>query len=460
MYRWIAGHLLAPVMDFSRGAKTLKCRKVLEQSQWWPRDSILELQNERLRQVVRHAYENVPYYRRIFDKRALKPGDIEHVQDLVKLPLLTKRLIRNNFDDIVALGFSGKEVIPNSTGGSTGEALRFYSSRDDYYNWGYAASRRAYSWAGYEVGDKVVALRERQPYWSKMEMFREISRRFFGRIIVTGVKEMSPDRLLLLTKKLEGFQPAFIRGYPSAIYLLARLIEREGKPRLRPKAIIVSGEQLYDYQRELFKKVFECETYSHYGSWEVTEIATECSEHSGYHIAAENVIVEIVDDEGKPVPVGDEGRILVTNLHNYAMPFIRYDIDDVGALSNKSCPCGRGLPLLAKLTGRTTDFIRTKSGGIIPGVALPWRFFPSLGIEQFQIVQETYEEAVVKLVLDREYPKEHADEITKKIIDIFRNVIGEDLDITVEFVDQIPTTKVGKRGVVISNLPARESGDS
>ena len=455
VYTLIAKRFLAPVLDSCRGTRTMRCLKELEQSQWWPRYRILELQNERLRQLVQYAYDRVPYYRRIFDESALKVSDIECVQDLVKLPVLTRRLIRDNFDDIAAPGFPSKEVIPNSTGGSSGEPLEFYSTRDDYYNWGYAASLRAHSWAGYELGDKLVVFRAIRPYRSKMERFMEIPRRFFSRTLIIGAKEMSSERLLLLARKLEDFQPAIIRGYPSAIYLLAQLIEREGKPRLRPRAIIVHSEQVYDYQRELFTKVFRCQTYSHYATWEIHPIASECSEHSGYHIAAENVIVEIVDDEGKPVPVGGEGRTLITNLHNYAMPFIRYDNGDVGALSDKACPCGRGLPLLAKLTGRATDFIRTKSGMVVPGLALhvPWYSFPSLGIEQFQIVQETYGDVVLKLVAGREYPKERKDEIAREIIDIYRSRFGEDLDITIEFVDQIPTTKDGKRRVVISNLP-------
>jgi phenylacetate-CoA ligase len=460
MYRWIAGHLLAPVLDFLRGSRTLKCRKVLEQSQWWPRDRIIGLQNKRLRKLVKYAYKNVPYYRRLFDERGLKPGDIKGVQDLAKLPVLTKRLIRDNFDDITARGFPSKELLPNSTGGSTGEALKFYSTKDDQYNWGHAASLRAHRWVGYEVGDKVIAFYETgHRMLSRMDKFRGILSRFFERVLLISTKEMSPDRLLSRAKKLENFKPVIIRGYPSAIYLLARLIEREGKPRLRPRAIIVDSEQLYDYQRELFGKVFGCETFSHYDSFEIHPIANECPEHSGYHIAAENVIVEVVDGKGKPLPAGREGRIVITSLHNYAMPFIRYDIGDVGALSDKACPCGRGLPLLAKFSGRTTDFIYTKSGGVIPGMAVPWSFFPTLGIEQFQIVQETYGEMLVKLVLDREYPEKRKDEITRKIIDFWRNRVSEDLEIRVKFVGQIPTTKAGKRRVIISKLPSGEVND-
>jgi len=358
----------------------------------------------------------------------------------------------------VARGFPAKEIIPNSTGGSTGEPLSFHSTRDDQYNWGFAAAQRAYRWAGNELGEKCVWLRWVRPYRSKMEKFRETLAQFFERILFLDAREMSAEKLTLFVRKLEKFQPAFIRGYPAAIYLLARFIEREGKPRLRLKAIITTSEQLYDYQRDIFAKVFQCETYSHYCSYEVHTIASECPEHSGYHIAAENVIVEIVDDEGGLVPVGDEGRILITNLHNYAMPFIRYDMGDVGVSSDKACPCGRGLPLLAALNGRTTDVIFTRSGRSIP--AIPYGFLISLGVEQYQIVQETYERVVVKFVLDREYPEEHLDKLTREILSQYQPIFGEDMDIAVEFVDQILPTEAGKRRFVISNLPPRGEGDS
>ena len=460
MYSWLARHILAPVLDFSRGTRTMRCLKELEKSQWWSRDKILELQNQRLRQLVRHAYDSVPYYRSLFDERALRPNDIECSADLMKLPILTKRLIRSNFDNLMAQGFPAKEIIPNSTGGSTGEPLKFYSTRNDLYNWGFAAAQRVYRWAGNEIGDKSVSLRELRPYRSIMEKFRETSAQFFERLILFDTREMSTEKLSLVVRKLEDFQPKYIRGYPSIIYLLARLIEREGKPRLRPKAIITTAEQLYDYQRDLYSKVFECETYDYYGAMESHAIACECAEHSGYHIATENVVVEIVGDEGEPVPVGEEGRILITNLHNYAMPFIRYDIGDVGVTSDKACPCGRGLPLLAALKGRTTDVIFTTSGKSIPGIALHWDFLASLGVEQFQIVQESYERVVVKLVLGREYPEEHADKLTREITSQYRPILGEDMDIAIEFVDQILPTRAGKRRIVISNLPPPSEGDS
>jgi phenylacetate-CoA ligase len=164
------------------------------------------------------------------------------------------------------------------------------------------------------------------------------------------------------------------------------------------------------------------------------------------------VIVEIVDDADKLVPVGGEGRIVVTSLHNYGMPFIRYDIGDVGVSSDKACPCGRGLPLLAAINGRTADVIFTKSGKSIPGVALNWNFLASLGVEQFQIVQESYENVVVKLVLARESEREHLGEVVRKIERHFKPELGGEMDIIVEFVDQIVPTRIGKRRFVLSKV--------
>ncbi len=426
----------------------MKYLKELEKTQWWPRDKILELQNQRLRQLIRHAYNNVPYYRRIFEERALKPDDIASSRDLAKLPILTKELIRKNSDQLMARGFPAKEVVPGRTGGSTGEPLAFYSTREEQHNWAIANRRRTQNWWGYKIGDKRVEIMQRHPNTSVIEKLRQL----FERRMVFEAIGIS-QKLPFLVKKLEEFQPEFMVSYPSFIYLLARFMESQGKPKFRLKAITTVSEQLYEFQKELFKKVFGCEVYSYYGSFEMHQIAVECSEHSGYHIAAESVIIEVVNDEGVPVSVGEEGRIIITNLHNCAMPFIRYDIGDVGLLSSEICPCGRGLPLLARIVGRTTDFLITRNGNKIPSIAIPWEFLASEGVEQFQIVQESYGDMIVKIVLTETYQKEHVDQLSDRIMDQFGSMVGDGMNVTVEFVDQIPATRDGKRRVVVSNLP-------
>lgn len=452
MYELLVKRVFTPVVDFHRGANTMKRLEELEGTQWWPREKILALQGERLRKLIRYAYDNVPYYRNVFDQHTLKPEDIVDSGDLVKLPVLTRQLVRGNFSDLVARGFPRKELMPCLTGGSTGEALRFYRTRDDYHGWDAAAGLRAHKWAGYEVGEKLALFWGRHPRLSMADSLTRTTKHFVQRVVLFDALTMSDQRLPSFAKRLEGFDGGFIKGYPSAVYLMARYIEKEGKPVIRPRAIITTGEALYDFQRELFSRVFGCETYSFYATNEVDAVASECSEHSGYHISAENVIVEIVDDADKPVPVGGEGRILVTSLHNYGMPFIRYEIGDIGVSSDKACPCNRGLPLLTAVNGRISDFIFTRKGDCIPGIALNRSFLAGLGVEQFQIVQESYEKVVIKLVFGREYKCDYVNEAVRKIERHFKAELGRDIDVVTELVDQIVPTRIGKRRMFISKV--------
>ena len=455
MYNFLARHMMAPALDFFRRTATMQCLGELEESQWWARERILELQSERLRYLVNYAYDNVPYYRRIFDERGLKPDDVKASHDLVKLPILTKQLIRRNFDEITASGFPARERVKLSTAGSTGEPLVFYSTRHCHINLSFAARQRGYSAVGFELGDKHARLSIRYGHEARNERFWNIPVEFFRRQLFIDVHKLSVETMPCLAGRIERFQPKFIRSAPEVIEELARFIKAQEKQTLRPQAIITGASQLYDYQRDLFREVFGCDTYDFYGAVEQHTIACECPQHSGYHIAAEHVVVEVVDEEGIPVPSGEEGRIVITNLYNYAMPFIRYEIGDLGVASDSTCPCGRGLPLLETVSGRAFDVILTRSKGPIPGVRL-WRpihaLFANLGVEQFQIVQETYEKVVVKLVLGKESRERHAGKLEKGVIQEYESTLGEDMDISVEFVDHIPLTSAGKREIIVSKL--------
>ncbi|MFC2067874.1 phenylacetate--CoA ligase family protein [Chloroflexota bacterium] len=458
MYEFIAIHMMAPMMDFLRNTRTMKCLNELEKSQWWSQDSILDLQNQRLTRLVQHAYSNVPYYRRIFDERALKPKDIQNSGDLKKLPVLTKQLVRDKIGEIMAQGLPEKGIAPIRTSGSTGEPLFFYATKN-VSNWS-AASQRAWGWAGYRIGCKCVSLTNRHPYQSSLHEIRERAALFFERKMFLNITKMSIDKVSSYAKSLVNFQPEFLMGYPSGIYQLGRFIERECLPRPKLKAIISVAEQLYYSQRNYLSQLFGCETYDFYSARETSAIASECSEHSGYHITAENVVVEVIDADSNPVPENVEGRILVTNLHNYAVPFIRYDIGDMGAYSNKVCPCGRGLPLLAFLSGRICDNIMTPSGGVIPGMALAPIYFALPGVEQYQIAQESYYEVVVRIVPDKKYPREHLNKLAKQILNQHRHLFEQDMSFSVEFVDQIPRTEAGKIRVVISCLSQESEGNT
>ena len=450
MYRFIAKHILAPGLDVLRGTQAMSILSELEKSQWWGRQKIIELQEQRLKNLLQYSYEKVPYYRRVFDERRLTPGDIVHNGQLVKLPVLTRQIIRSHFDEIAARNFPQRERVKLATGGSTGEPLLFYSTWRDHKDICIASRQRASSAIGFELGDKNASIRNVYPAESRADRFWRAPIRFFDRSLPISVADMGEESL----RRLEAFQPAVITGYPSPIEQLARIIQARGATSLRPRVIVTGAEQLFDHQRELFRQVFGCDTYDFYGAVEEHLIAFECKEHAGYHIAAENVFVEIVDAEGMPLPPGEEGRILITNLHNYAMPLIRYDIGDLGTSSDIDCPCGRGLPLLSSIGGRILDTVSTRHKGRIPGLSL-YRVFRSLayeGVEQCQIVQESPGRVVIKLVAGPGGQRRNIEELTEMIVREYQDILGEDMEIAVEFVDRIATTAGGKRRFIISDL--------
>jgi len=454
MYSWVARNILAKMLDSYRGTETMRCLDRLEKSQWWSGNDILELQNERLRRLVNYAYDNVPYYGRVFRERKLHPRDIKGAGDLAKLPELNKHLARSNFDDMKSRIIPEEAMVRASTEGSTGEPFTFYTTKEDEMTWGAARSLRASGWAGKNLGDKEVIIHNTlSPVLHERRIIRR-ARLFLTRSLDLDPVAMSLQNMSGFIKTIEDFNPRFLSGYPSAVYMLAGFVKSKGKPGFRPISVLTGGEQLYDHQRVLIEEVFGCRVYNVYAAWEAWAMAGECSEHNGLHVAAEDVILEIVDDSGMPLPAGTEGRILLTNLHNYAMPFIRYEIGDRGMLSDRDCPCGRGLPMLCKLTGRTTDYIQTKDGHTIPGIALPVAFLAMLGVIQVQVLQESYDEIIVRIILEEECAGGCGDEITKEIKAKWQPILGEETVITVQFVDKIDTTTSGKRHIIISKLPA------
>jgi len=445
IYQKLAKDVFVPSLDFLRGTKVGRCLKELEKNQWLKLEELREIQQKNLKFLIKHAYENTPYYHRKFKERGLKPDDIKTKEDLAKLPALTKEEFRNNFDDLVTTSYSRQKMRLYSTGGSTGEPLRFYVIKKQR-SWETAAMIRGNSWCGYRLGDKISLIWGSPIDVSETEKFDNKIINFFWRRLFLAASELSEARMRRYAQKLIDFKPKILRGYSSAVYLLSRFIEHEGL-NVSPDAVITTAEMLFDHQRRKIEEVFGCDVYDSYGSREVEEIASECAEHVGYHISAENVVLEFVKN-GEWVAPGEMGAILVTNLSNYAMPFIRYEIGDLGKQSDEICPCGRGLPLLKSLEGRITDIIVTPdkfiSSPILENV------FLDLPVKQYQIIQETEKKIVIKIVKDEGYSPKDAKSIITKI----NRYIGH-IQIEFRLVDSIPPSESGKRRVVISDIPIK-----
>lgn len=444
MYNSIAEHVFLPIFDLTRSTGISRCLKSLEKSQWYSSDRLQRIQNSDLAVLLEHAYENVPYYHKLFRTMRLRPGQIRNVEDLKNLPIITKQHVRNNLQNMKAVNVSPKETLLYVTGGSTGEPMGFWVSRADR-SWGTAAMLRSNSWcSSYRLGDPMALVWASHVDLKESTKLKERMLNFFMRRELLNAYHLSEESMLSFTKRLVNSKPKVIRGYSSAVYLLACFVEREGAV-IRPKGVITTAEMLLPHQRSKIEKVFGCKVYDSYGSREFEEIASECSEHSGYHIAAENLVLEFVKD-GEHVSPGETGEILVTDLRSYAMPFIRYSIGDLGKPSNETCSCGRGLPLMKSVEGRLTDIIVAPNHSYLSVFDVP--LCDMLQIKEYQIIQEEIDKIVVRIVKGPGYSEED----TQQIIDVMKQYLGKKVELSMEFVSSIPNAKSGKRRFVISKV--------
>jgi phenylacetate-CoA ligase len=444
-------NLLLPVYDIARRTSRFRSGRTLRKTQWLPREEIERLQTKNLRTIVRHAYETVPYYRRVFREKGLSPSDIKNVDDLVKLPTISKANIRENFQDFLSRSFPRNRLVPYTSGGS-GDQIKFYLTKEQL-SWEIAAEYRAYDWAGYRLGDRCFL------FWGSpidLAKHRKLAKRItrnLERIFIADTYVISIEVLDRFAQQLESFNPEIVRGYTTSVYMMAKHLLERGVDSVRPRAVITTAETLFDSMRKTIEDAFGCPVFDYYGSREVGALAAECEEHSGYHISAENVVMEFVRDD-EHVDAGEKGVITLTSLRNFGMPFIRYKIGDVGTPFNEGCPCGRGLPLMSSIEGRVSEFLAAydkKSGSIVPvGPVYPVFILAlmHLPLESVRVTQESLDKVVFRAVKAKNYS--HKD--TDFLIDYFHKVFGDNIEIEVEFVDSLPPLPSGKRSVFISKI--------
>jgi phenylacetate-CoA ligase len=449
-------NLVLPFYDLTRGTSRFSYGHVLRDTQWWRRKEIYNLQNRNLRALLKHTYETVPYFRKIFKERKLTPGDIKTSADLNRLPQLTKQDIQKRSGELVSVGYDKSRLIPCQSGGSE-KPIRFFITRESC-SWELAAESRAYSWAGYRLGDRCFM------FWgSPLDLTRAgtIIRKVnqsLERILIAGTFVLSDRVFEESAQALRKFRPKIIRGYASSVFMMAKYLNYKHICDVRPKAVITSAETLQDSMRETIQEAFDCPVFDYYGSREIGAIAAECEEHSGYHISAENVIVEFVEGN-EAVQPGERGVILVTSLRNFGMPFIRYRIGDVGIPAADGCQCGRGLPLMSSIEGRISDFMASYDeshdriipvGPIYPVVVAAIMHLP---VENFRVVQESLDRLTVRVVKSKGY----ADEDTDRLLNHMKKYLGSSTKIEIEFVDSIPPLPSGKRAVFVSKIDPFES---
>ena len=450
-------HVLAPVYDRLRGTSTMRFLAQLEESQWWSHVQLEEIQSRRLQHLIRHAYANVPYYRRLMDEHGIRPGDIATPSDLRKLPPLTKGLIRANSRELLADGYPRAKLLEGHTGGSSGTPLCFHSSLEGRMTHGLARSLRAMEWAGVQPGDRTIHVTKRRFPGTEPEGFLPRLSRLMSLDVFVDCTSFSEETLPAVLEKIAGSHPRALRGYASAISIIADFIRESGAQAPEVGEVVVGGEQLFDEQRTLLRQVFGTEPFSRYSSFENFDIAMECEAHAGMHVNAEDLLVEIVDDGGMPVSDSRRGRLLVTNLHEFGMPLIRYDTDDESSFTGRSCTCGRHLPLIEGVVGKTGNTIYTPSGKRLSPLTLGSSNLAPMGVGRFQFVQETLDHVVVRIVPVSSLTPDEVVALPARVAANFGRVLGADVRIDVVVVDHIEPTPAGKHLFLISKVaPARK----
>lgn len=352
-------------------------------------------QSVRLVSLIDYAYNNIPYYKKLFDDLGLSPSDIKTIKDLEKLPILTKDIIKNNAELFKPVTGYSKASVAGSTGGSTGKPLK-YALSNECYSLSQALLYKGWGKAGYELGDKVAIIaggslvgKERSAK-AKFQDFLMNFRRFssYG---------MDQELLEKYSKEITKFNPKFLRGYVTSIVTLAEYFEkRPAENVLKLRAIFTTAEMLSDKQREKIESVFGVKVFNTYGLNDGGISAYECHLHDGFHIDEERAILECVDENGRNVS-GTEGKLLATALHNTDTVFIRYDTGDLGVVSDRKCKCGDTRKLLSSLQGRKTDSL-TVNGKIIGSPVLTV-LMGKVDVELYQIVQES--ENTLKLIIKK-----------------------------------------------------------
>ncbi|WP_372985201.1 phenylacetate--CoA ligase family protein [Marinobacter sp.] len=434
----LSRYVFYPLWDLKDRSQRLREWRALEEQQWWPVDRLRMMQWERLQKLLTHAAEHSPFYRDVFSKHGISPASIRSEDDLLRIPVTTKSDIRNNLENFISDQFDRNELVSAKTGGSTGFSLQLYFDEacQERRN---AAQLMADRWSGWDLGMKKAAIWGNPPVPSTMK--QKLRHHLLDRTIYLDTMNLSETSMGKFVQKWRVEQPGAIFGHAHSIYIFACYLRDQGITDLRPRGIVATSMMLLDQERKAIEQVFDCPVTNRYGCEEVGLIACECEEHRGMHLNLPHLFVEFLDGENKPVKPGEPGKIVVTDLNNFAMPLIRYRVEDVGTFTDEPCSCGRGLPILQRLEGRVADFLKLPDGGQVAGISLIERTLTKVpGIKQMQLVQED----LTGLNINRVKGSDHKPEMDRALISELQEVFGDSVSITIHDVSEIPQESSGK----------------
>jgi phenylacetate-CoA ligase len=445
-YTALVARLMFPLHEWAKRHDTVSRRIQLEASQYWQAADLQALRLERLRALLVHAAERVPYYREQFARMNFAPeNDFRALDDLRALPLLDKAAIRKHREQMKADDAQG--LARFNTGGSSGEPLVFYVGRERVSH-DVAAKWRATRWWGVDIGDPEIVVWGSPIELGAQDRVRGLRDRVLRTCLLPAF-DMSPARLDEFLRRIRSHRPRMLFGYPSALSHIARHAAARGQRMddLGIRVAFVTAEKLYDEQRDQIAQVFGCAVANGYGGRDAGFIAHECP-HGGMHISAEDIIVETLNEHAESVSDGTAGEIVVTHLATGAFPFIRYRTGDIGVLSKRQCSCGRSLPLLEEVQGRSTDFVVADDGTVMHGLSLVYVLRELPQVKAFKITQESIAHTNVQVVLDAPMAQALQQHIERGL----KARLGQQVSVQVRQVEAIAPESSGKFRYVVSKV--------
>jgi len=445
--RFVIKKISAPIIAEAKGLPNFfQHLEQLEASQYWARDRIAEFQFERLKKLLSHAYENTAFYRRRFDKAGINPYKLQDPEEIRNIPILTKKEIRENITSMIAKDYREDQLDMSETGGTTGVKMQFYRDKVSR-SLKLAAVYRFEKWSGWDFGERMgLVWPTPADYVGYYTWKTKLGNELFGRQIVLPAAVLDDHVIQRYVGQLIKKRPTIIRGFSSPVCELASYIDRKGI-ELPLKGAITTGEPLFTHQRRIIQEAFNCKVLDSYRTREVGQVAHQCQELRGLHINAECMYVEIESQNGME---DGTGEIIITDLLNYGMPFIRYKIDDVGKISSELCPCGRGLPMLENIDGRIADiFFRPDGKRIMPITLLMYLVHKAAGpLGQVQIIQDRLDHLVIRMTSDPLPTDEIKDYQLSKVKELF----GPQMKVSFEIVEKIPREESGKYRFTICKI--------
>ncbi len=435
------------LMERARRTHALRLLPQLLASQWWDPERLSLLQRERLRALMRFCRDEVPFYRESFQRCALDPEAVRPEEQLLRLPVLGKNQVRASGDDLHAASFRRWQPRLKSTSGSTGVPLNYYLDRPSHsYQWGHLW--RGWHQAGYRPGDQYATLSGGSLVPEKVDLKQKVYLFLSGAVHLPSY-HLTESVMASYAKLLRRRRVGFLYGYPSSLHLFATYVRSSFESLPPLQAVFTTSESLGPKARDSITAAFGCRVIDTYGCNDGGVYGFECAEETGFHVGAESVFLEVVDAEGRPLPAGEVGRIVVTNLAIRAMPLLRYATGDMGALTHERCACGRGLVRIIALQGRERDFVMTPAGHQVHGAFFNHfaPFYTAAWLDRFQVYQPDLRQLVLRVVVNRE---PNATE-RETLFTALRKGLGE-MDFQLEILDDLELTRTGKFRVVVSDV--------